>query len=437
MKPSGKSANKEGWCFFGDNMKKKVTCWLFSLLVAIVLATSACTSSIPRQNLPYPLTDESFGDPVKMVTIPLPVIATSPNEGNTYGALTAFLLHNRKDEVSTLFALQVNYNRNFGTTASLFGSFYPLPERSWEFNISKSTKVNEDYELKFRDKTLLDKKLELTGFLYYYTDGSPRFFGFESNSSKSNETNYSDSEFGVQLAAGYDIADHLQLVVGERFRKVDITKGAVTDFPFIRDKFTAAQIPGIDGFTTHAQKLALVYSTLDSPTLATRGIYGKASIEESSSLLGSSADFRHYEVEAKAYMPLDDARFITVVRLAYNQTLGGGVPFLERSILGGENTLRGYGRNRFIDSSYLLGNLEERIRLFRWEIFNVKADWEIAPFIDMGTVMKSFDKVRSQQFNFNPGVGFRAVVRPNIVGRVDMGFGNEGLKMFVGLGYPF
>jgi len=51
--------------------------------------------------------------------------------------------------------------------------------------------------------------------------------------------------------------------------------------------------------------------------------------------------------------------------------------------------------------------------------------------------MKSFDKVRSQQFNFNPGIGFRAVVRPNIVGRVDMGVGNEGLKMFVGLGYPF
>ena len=37
----------------------------------------------------------------------------------------------------------------------------------------------------------------------------------------------------------------------------------------------------------------------------------------------------------------------------------------------------GYGRNRIIDNSYFLLNLEERIRLFRWEIFNVKADWEI------------------------------------------------------------
>jgi hemolysin activation/secretion protein len=125
----------------------------------------------------------------------------------------------------------------------------------------------------------------------------------------------------------------------------------------------------------------------------------------------------------------------------YNQTLGDStadkVPFLEQSILGGENTLRGYGRNRFIDNSFLLLNLEERIRLFRWEIFNVTADWEVAPFMDMGTVMEDLGKLAWSNFEFNPGIGFRATVRPNIVGRVDVGFGKEGPAVYVGLGYPF
>ena len=89
----------------------------------------------------------------------------------------------------------------------------------------------------------------------------------------------------------------------------------------------------------------------------------------------------------------------------------------------GETTLRGYGRNRFIDNSYLLLNLEERIRLFRWEIFNVTADWELAPFIDFGSVMKSIAQFSTRSFEFNPGMGFRAVVPPNIIGRVDVGFG--------------
>ncbi len=409
-----------------------------SLILAILaLFIASCTNMVPREKLPYPLTNETYGDPVKTVTIPLPVIATSPNEGITSGALTAFLLHNQKDEVSTLLAPQINYNKNFGTTFSLYGAFYPIPQRSWEMNISASTKVNYDYEAKFRDKTFQDGKLELFAFPYVFSDGSARFFGFQSDSSKDNETNYADEEYGFSAHVGYDITKNLQVVFGERIRKVSIGKGAVNSLPSTKSRYDSSTVPGLDGFTAHLQKLAIIYSTLDSRDMPTQGIYAKTSIECSWKAFGSSEDYRHYEAELKGYLPLDNARYISVGRIVYNQTLGSNVPFLERSILGGENTLRGYGRNRFIDSSFLLLNLEERIRLFRWSIFNVNTDWELAPFIDLGAVMESLDKVKSQNFEFNPGIGFRAVVRPNIVGRVDVGFGNEGPAVFVGLGYPF
>lgn len=409
-------------------------------LIIIILGMSlltACTTMVPRERLPYPLTDESFGDPVKVVTIPLPVIATSPNEGAILGGLTAFLLHNDRDEVNTLIAPQVNFNANFGTTLSLYGAFFPLPSRNWEFNLSKSTNVNEDYEVKFRDKTLMDGKLETTAFIYKFSDGSARFYGFQSDSKQENETNYADKEYGITAGVGYDIARNFQILFGERFRRVSIKEGAVEKIPSIHDFFAESQVPGITGFTTHAQKLSLIYNTLDSRDMPTRGLFAKATFETSNELLGSDVDYNHYEVELKGYLPLNEARYISVARFAYNQTLGSKVPFLERSILGGETTLRGYGRNRFIDSSYLLCNLEERIRLFRWSVFDVTTDWEVAPFIDLGAVMESLDQARKSSFEFNPGIGFRAVVRPNIVGRVDIGVGSEGPAVFVGLGYPF
>jgi outer membrane protein assembly factor BamA len=392
---------------------------------------------VSRSKLPYPLTNETYGNPVKVVTIPLPVIASSPNEGITYGVLGAFLLHNSKNEVSTLLAPQVNYNQNFGITTSLYGAFYPSADRNWDINLSKSTEINESFEFKIRDKTFLDKKLEMNAYLFRIADGSARFFGFQSASSSDDETNYADDETGFTFSAGYEFAPNLQIVLGERFRHVDIRRGAVKKTPFIKDIFSADEVPGLNGFDAHAQKIALVYSSLDSRDMPTHGFYGKLSIEQSLKALGSSADYRHYEAEFKGYFPLKEDRFITVTRLAYNQTLGNDVPFLDRSILGGETTLRGYGRNRFIDSSYLLCNLEERIRLFRWQLFDVNTDWELAPFIDLGAVMKSLDKARLSDFEFNPGVGFRAVVRPNIVGRVDIGFGKDGPAVFVGLGYPF
>jgi hypothetical protein len=407
------------------------------ILTITVLFLTSCTSMVPREKLPYPLTNESFGDQVKTVTIPLPVIASTPNEGIIVGALTAFLLHNDKDEVSTLLAPQANYNKNFGGSFSLYGAFYPAPQRSWEMNLSASTKVNYDFEAKVRDRTFKDGRLELYAFPYVFSDGSARFFGFQSDSSKDNETNYADKEYGFTGHVGYDITKNLQIVFGERIKRVEIGKGAITSLPSIKERYTKDEVPGINGFTAHVQKLALIYSTLDSRDMPTSGIYAKTSIECSWKAFGSSEDYRHYEAEVKGYLPLDNGRYISVGRIVYNQTLGGNVPFLERSILGGENTLRGYGRNRFIDSSYLLLNLEERIRLFRWSIFNVSTDWELAPFIDFGAVMESLDKAETGSFEFNPGLGFRAVVRPNIVGRIDVGIGSDGPAVFVGLGYPF
>ncbi|GAC1470642.1 MAG: BamA/TamA family outer membrane protein [Desulfuromonadaceae bacterium] len=397
----------------------------------------SCTSYISRENAHLPLTGNSSDDTIKLVTIPLPVIASSPNEGITSGALTAFLAHNKRDEITTLLAPQVNYNKLFGVTASLYGAFYPTPEQSWEVNFSKSTKINEDYEIKLRDNSLLDKKLELNAFVFDFTDGSARFFGFEAKTKRQRETNYADREFGANISVGYDIGHHLQLIVGERFRKVSIDKGAVEEVPFIRSRFREKGVPGINGFTAHTQRLSIVYSTLNNRDTPTYGGFTKITIEPSFKALGSNENYSHYEVEAKGFIPLGNARYISVFRFMYYQTLGVKVPFLEQSILGGETTLRGYGRNRFIDNSFLLCNIEERIRLFRWEVFGVTADWEVAPFIDLGAVMESLDKAKGSNFEFNPGIGFRAIVRPNIVGRVDLGIGKDGPAVFVGLGYPF
>lgn len=412
------------------------TITIFSALATLVLLCS-CTYQVPRKYLPYPVSNESFADPTKTVAIPLPVIASSPNEGITYGGLVAFLLHNAKDEVSTLLVPQLNYNQYFGVTSTLYGAFYPTPDQTIRVNLSQATTVNHEYRLRYQNERFLDERWELNGMLFDYTDGSARFFGFQSNSSQENETNYAYHEAGFSLAGGYRITDRVEVMLGERYKKVRIRHGAVPSVPFITEVFPADEIPGLPGYHVHDQKLSLIYNTLDSTTLPTSGAYLRFSIDNSAELLGSSANYQGYEAEAKMYYPKYNGRFITVVRLAGDQTVGHRVPFLEQSILGGETTLRGYGQNRFIDKSYLLLNLEERIRLFRWEIFNVMADWEVAPFIDLGAVMSTLVEARVRSFEFNPGLGLRTVVRPNIVGRIDVGIGKEGPAVFVGLGYPF
>src|SRR5512138_3135019 len=272
---------------------------LYKRLSLLLLASclAGCTTMVAKEKLVPPLVTADMTDPVKIVTIPLPVIASSPNEGITAGGLAAFLIHNQKDEISTLLAPQINENKYFGTTFSLYGAFYPSPRQNWELSLAKSTKINENYELRLTDTTFMDGKLEVNAYLSRLRDGSSRFFGFQSGTTKDGETNYANAEYGFNVSAGYKVGRHYQIVLGERFRYVDIVPGAVKKVPYTRDVFTPAEVPGLDGFTAHAQRLSLVYSTLDAPSLSTFGGYARATVEGSTTFLGSSADYRHYEVE--------------------------------------------------------------------------------------------------------------------------------------------
>jgi hemolysin activation/secretion protein len=89
-----------------------------------------------------------------------------------------------------------------------------------------------------------------------------------------------------------------------------------------------------------------------------------------------------------------------------------------------------------VDDNYFLINIEERIRVLRLRIFGVLADWEVAPFVDIGRVFSGFNQLLTH-VQVNPGFGVRALVKPNVVGRFDAGFGPEGMTLFVGLGFPF
>lgn len=126
-----------------------------------------------------------------------------------------------------------------------------------------------------------------------------------------------------------------------------------------------------------------------------------------------------------------------VVRGDLQATLGTDVPFYELSSLGGQNNLRGVGVDRYLDKQLLALSIEERIHVFRTRLAGVVADFEVAPFLDTGQVFNSFKNVSFKDYRITPGIGFRGIVRPNVVGRVDCGYSKEGITAFMGLDFPY
>ena len=126
-----------------------------------------------------------------------------------------------------------------------------------------------------------------------------------------------------------------------------------------------------------------------------------------------------------------------MVRADLQATLGTDVPFFEQSSLGGQNNLRGFGQDRYIDKHLIAFSVEERIHLIRTKLAGVTADFEIAPFLDTGQVFNSYNDLSFKDYRMTPGLGFRGIVRPNVVGRVDYGYSREGGAIFAGLDFPY
>ena len=141
-------------------------------------------------------------------------------------------------------------------------------------------------------------------------------------------------------------------------------------------------------------------------------------------------------------------QMVFVSRMLFNGVFGQierrgttlGVPFYEQPTLGGEDTLRAFGRSRYIGSWAILANLEERITVLNRKMFDHDIHLEIAPFLDIGRVGQSTVKAEHlflKNVQFNPGVGIRLLAKPTVVGRFDVAYGRDGANVFVGLDYPF
>lgn len=366
--------------------------------------------------------------------IPLPVYGTSRNGGNDFGFMPVWLLKEQNEYVYAIIAPSVIYNENTGTNITFRYLGFPSVDKNYRIFVNRSLGTDQEYTGEYWDNKFMDGKFRLFGRLTFFRDTTYRFFGLTEQSREIDETNYANIEFSPQFSLGYYLPHNFVLSYGEKLRWVTIRRGTADSLPFIQSEYP--KLEGINGGAVIERRLKLTYDTRDDEVFPTEGWYSNIYGEIGQSF-SHGRTYTRTGLDARTYISFSDKRFITVLKGEFQLTAGHKVPFFAESTLGGENTLRGLGNYRFRDDGYILLNVEERIRLFKLHIFGVWSEWEAAPFVDVGRVYSSFSKDFFNDYQINPGVGFRAIVQPNIVGRVDFGYGSEGLTAFVGLDFPF
>jgi len=306
---------------------------------------------------------------------------------------------------------------------------------SFVFDASQSTENQARYRTRYSDFGPAARRYLFEGEAHFRNDRTARFFGLGTQSHKEEESNYTLRELGVQFILGRRLNSELIASLTERIRHVTIRRGAVDSLPFLRETF--ADVPGENGGFVWAHRFAFSYDSRNARETPTQGRFGQIFLEVAERAIGSEASFVRYGIEGRLLQPLFDERLVTAVRALFERVDGSELPFFELSSVGGDETLRGFGANRFLDEGRFLLNVEERIKVYTITYGNVRTDIELALFGEIGRVFHTYNDLGSGKVQAVWGGGVRFVAASQIVAKIDVGVGSEGVAIFTGLDYPF
>ncbi len=396
-----------------------------SLVVALILALFGSVS-------PF------FLDRAQAETqyFPIPAISTSRNDGSDFGLIVPALMTGPDGDLKYLVAPMVVYNTIVGTRGTVNLFRYEPGGKELRGIASWTERIERKFLLSYVDPGFSNGRYSIGFSATHFKNATVRFFGLGPTSIKEDESNYTASETRLNWKFGIYANEVTQIAVSQRLRHMQSIQQGATELPFSGDLFPDA--PGVGGATILGQRISFHYDTRNNLVTPTDGMAITAYAELNYNFKnGADPLYSRYGLEIKKMFASESKRAILVIRGDLQATLGSDVPFFEQSSLGGQNNLRGFGVDRYIDKQLIAFSVEERIHIVRTRLAGVMADFEIAPFIDTGQVFNSFKNVSFKDYRITPGVGFRGIIRPNVVGRIDYGFSKEGGVIFAGLDFPY
>ena len=367
---------------------------------------------------------------------PIPAVSTSKNDGNDTGLIFPILFTDPDGELKYLLAPMIVRNSIVGTRGSFNMFRYEPGGREIRFTGSFTERIERKVVFSYTDPAFSQGRYSLNFGASFFKNATSRFFGLGQATSETEQTNYTAREARANWRFGVYANEVTQIAVGQRFRQVSLQRGG-TNLPFTGDQFPS--VDGVQGETLIlGHRATFYYDTRNNLVSPTDGMAVTAYAEVNQNLRNEDHFvYSRYEFEVKKLFPSESKRAILIVRADLQATIGDQVPFFEQSSLGGQNNLRGYGVDRFIDKNLVAMSIEERIHVARTKLAGVTADFDIAPFLDTGQVFNDYRDVSFKSYRMTPGIGFRGIVKPNVVGRVDYGYSREGGAIFAGLDFPY
>ncbi|MTI87062.1 MAG: hypothetical protein FH748_03740 [Balneolaceae bacterium] len=211
--------------------------------------------------------------------------------------------------------------------------------------------------------------------------------------------------------------------------------------PFDNDSthlITLQAPPGYKGGATISLGGGLIWDSRDSEFRPTTGNRFRVEGKLANKFYGSSFNYFLLEAEARTYTSFHLIRKITFANRILFEHSSGDAPYWKLPYAGGEETMRGYPENRFMDDNMIVFNTELRTWLF--SLPSIDAEFGGTLFIDIGNSFSngtSFNHLlKDLNYTFGFG-GTSSFFNENFIFRGDFGFSDEDMGVYFTAGYMF
>jgi len=250
-----------------------------------------------------------------------------------------------------------------------------------------------------------------------YRNFPDRFYGIGNTTPESNMERYSFDLFSAKFLV-------LKQVYRNFFVGADVHLGREYNFDLEEDGVLAS------GAVTGARDLneigiggVAIFDTRDNVINAHRGVLFELSTYHYNQSYGSTYQYTNINLIGQHYRSLS-ANHVLAFQVRGNLNFGE-VPFLDMGMVGNDDLLRGYARNRFRDNHFLGAQSEYRFPLYK-RLGGVV-------FAGVGDVFNAMDDLRFQHLKYSVGAGLRFLVNPaeRLNVRFDVGVGRNSIAYYL------
>lgn len=373
----------------------------------------------------------------RSIQVIVPVVAADPNSGITAGVMPIWVKQkNGSDDIESIQAPSITHNQYFGTEATYRYYYFPTTYESITV-LGTIGKYENEALLEYKNLHFRDTDADVDIRLHKNVDASGRFFGVGDNSAFGKQSSYQSHAWSYNVTGGYPI------IPGSNWR-------IEANSHLLSEKVTNGPVPGMPGTTTEfpgfvptsfqqveETRFNIDYDSRDSPVTTTKGAFLQAYSGYSVEGIASSYNYDRYGIDGRYFYPWPNHPDNVLALQVQGQQLYGNAPFWLLPELGGKYSLRAYGYGRYIDNGMYSVNIEQRFKVYEAKMAGVPTEIEVAPFTGIGSVFADPTDATARYSRPVFGTAIRAIARPQVVGSLDFGIGQEGLAAFMDINYAF